>query len=131
MFIYLQKLLHCLTIYSYIGQIHRFQRVHEICDQSDQAILNSACLKPSPRFLMKKVLTQISNMQKKIIHIHNLFSLSTIIIPRPSLIKSAASPFPGYSFKSAHPPTRLTLHFSWIIYAKINVTIKVLINLYD
>ena len=66
MFIYLQKLLHCLTIYSYIGQIHRFQRVHEICDQSDLAVLNSACLKPSPRFLMKKVLTQVSIMQKKL-----------------------------------------------------------------
>ena len=109
MFIYLQKLLHCLTIYSYIGLIHRFQR--EICDQSDLAVLNSACLKPSPRFLMKKVLTQISNMQKKIIHIHKLFSLSTIIIPRRSLIKSAASPFPGYSFKFSSSTDAFDLAF--------------------
>ena len=37
MFEYLQKLLHCLYIHR--RQIHRFYRVHEICDQSDLAIL--------------------------------------------------------------------------------------------
>ena len=38
MFVYLQKLLHCLIIYSY-KTIHRFHRAHEICDQSGLAIL--------------------------------------------------------------------------------------------
>ena len=38
MFVYLQKLLHCLIIYSYKTN-PSFHRVHEICDQSDLAIL--------------------------------------------------------------------------------------------
>ena len=37
MFVYLQKLLHCLIIF-HTRQIHRFYRVHETCDQSDLAI---------------------------------------------------------------------------------------------
>ena len=38
MFVYLQKL--CIVqLYIHTRQIHRFHRVHEICNQSDLAIL--------------------------------------------------------------------------------------------
>ena len=59
MFVYLQKLLHCLII-NYTRQIHRFHRVHEICDQSNLAILN-LCILHSFRDLrrfMSMVLTK-------------------------------------------------------------------------
>ena len=39
MFVYLQKLLHCLIKYIHTRQIHSFHHVHENNDQSDLAIL--------------------------------------------------------------------------------------------